>query len=114
MMTGVQNKFPNREAFLKSIDDQGLTERKLWERFRDQLMMQRLVSYEVRSKVSVSPGEVNDYYKTHSTDFAQGDRVRLQHILVRVGTSSEDEASAFAQSLYNQIKAGASFAEVAK
>ncbi|OIO38620.1 MAG: hypothetical protein AUJ71_02540 [Candidatus Omnitrophica bacterium CG1_02_49_16] len=114
MMTDVRNKFPSREAFIKSVEGQGLTERKLWERFRDQLMMQKLVSYEVRSKVSVSPGEVNDYYKVHSADFVRGDRVKLEHILVRVGTRSEDEASAFAQSLYNQIKAGASFAEVAK
>ena len=113
-MADVRNKFPSREAFLKSIEEQGFTEKKLWGRFRDQVLMQKLVAYEVKSKVSVSPGEVNDYYKNHPEDFAQGDRVKLQHILIRVGTRSEEEASSFAQSLYEKIKAGASFAEIAR
>ena len=114
MMADVRNKFPNREAFLKSVEDQGYTEKKLWDRFRDQIMMQKLVSYEIKSKVVVSPGEVNEYYKNHPQDFAQGDRVKLEHILVRVGTRSEEEASNFTQSLYDKIKAGASFSEIAK
>ena len=113
MMAEVRNKFPGREAFLKSVEDQGYTEKKLWDRFHDQVMMQKLVAYEVRSRISVSPGEVNEYYKIHSQDFAQGDRIKLQHILVRVGTRSEEEASAFAQSLFDKIKAGASFTEIA-
>ncbi len=113
MMAEVRNKFPSREAFLKSVDDQGYTEKKLWDRFHDQVMMQKLVGYEVRSKVSVSPGEVNEYYKIHSQDFAQGDRIKLQHILIRVGARSEEEAAAFAQSLFDKIKAGASFTEIA-
>ncbi len=114
MMAEVRNKFPNREVFLKSIEGQGYTEKKRWDRFHDQVMMQKLVAYEVRSKISVSPGEVNEYYKVHAQDFTQGDRVKLQHILIRVGTRSEEEASNLARSLYDQIKAGASFTEIAK
>jgi peptidyl-prolyl cis-trans isomerase SurA len=113
MMADVRNKFPTREAFLRSVEGQGYTEKKLWDRFHDQIMMQKLVAYEVRSKISVSPGEVNEYYKLHSDEFAQGDRIKLQHILIRVGTRSETEAAALAQTLYDKINAGASFAEVA-
>ncbi len=113
MMNEVRNKFPSREVFLKSIEEQGYTEKKLWDRFHDQVMMQKLVAFEVRSKVSVSPGEVNEYYKLHSEDFTQGDRIKLQHILIRVGTRSESEAESFAQSLYDKIKAGASFTDIA-
>ena len=38
MMIEVRNKFPTREAFLSAIEEQGLTEKKLWNRFHDQLM----------------------------------------------------------------------------
>ena len=62
-------------------------------------MTQKLVNFEVKSRVSVSPGEVNDYYKAHSSDFAQGDRVNLQHILIRTSTRSEDEAKQLAESI---------------
>ena len=114
MMSEVRNKFPSREVFLNAIEEQGLTEKKLWGRFRDQLMTQKLVNYEVRSKVSVSPGEVNEYYKGHSQEFVQGDRVRLQHILIRLSTHSEEEAKTLAFSLASQIKEGKSFEELAK
>ncbi len=114
MMTDVRNKFPSREAFVRTIEDQGLTEKKLWNRFRDQLMTQKLVSYEVKSKVSVSPGEVNEYYKSHSQQFVQGDRVHLQHILIRTSTRTEEEASTLAESLLSQLRAGKPFEELAQ
>ncbi len=114
MMSEVRNKFPAREAFLKAIEDQGLTEKKLWNRFHDQLMTQKLVNFEVKSKVSVSPGEVNEYYKAHSQEFVQGDRVQLQHILIRASTHSGEEAKSLAESLAAQIKAGKFFEELAK
>jgi len=114
MMTEVRNKFPTREAFLSAIEEQGLTEKKLWNRFHDQLMTQKFVNYEVKSKVSVSPGEVNEYYKTHEADFKQGDQVHLQHILVRNSTRSDEEAKALAEELKGQLVAGKPFEELAK
>ncbi len=114
MMTEVRNKFPTREAFLSAIGEQNLTEKKLWNRFRDQLMTQKFVNYEVKSKVSVSPGEVNDYYKANEQDFKQGDQVHLQHILVRSSTRSEEEAKTLADELMMQLTAGKPFDEIAK
>ncbi len=114
MMADVRNKFPSREAFLRAIEDQGLTEKKLWNRFRDQLMTQKLVAYEVKSKVSVSPGEVNEYYKGHSLDFVQNDRVHLQHILIRTSSRPEEEAKTLAENLLSQLEAGRSFEELAQ
>ncbi len=114
MMTEVRNKFPDRDQFLKALDDQGMTEKKLWNRFHDQVMTQKYVNYEVRSKISVSPGEISAYYKSHLDDFTQGDRVKLRQILVRVGSRSDEEAKTFADSLVTQIKAGKAFEDVAK
>jgi len=114
MMADVRNKFPSREAFLKTIEDQGLTEKKLWNRFHDQLMTQKLVSYEVKSKVSVSPGEVNEYYKSHTREFVQGDRVRLQHILIRTSARTEEEAKTLAEDILSQLRSGKPFEELAK
>ena len=114
MMTDVRNKFPSREVFLKAIEEQGLTEKKLWNRFRDQLMSQKLVAYEVKSKVTVSPGEVNQYYKTHTEEFSQGERVRLRQILIREGSRPEEDAKAFADSLVAQLDERKSFEDLAR
>ena len=114
MMADVRNKFPNREAFLATIAEQGLTEKKLWNRFRDQIITQKLVNFEVKAKVSVSPGEVNEYYKAHEQEFKQGDRAHLQHILVRVSSRTEEEAKTLADDLMAQLSSGKSFEELAK
>ncbi len=113
MMADVRNKFPSRELFFHSLEEQGLTERKLWNRFRDQLMTQKLISFEVKSRISVSPGEVDAFYKARPDQFAQGDRVKLQHILIRVGARSEEEAQEFAESLVGQLRGGKTFEELA-
>ena len=114
MMTDVRNKFPSHEVFLNVISQQALTEKKLWNRFRDQLMTQKLVNFEVKSKVSVSPGEVSDYYKAHPEEFSQGDRAHLQHILIRTSTRTEEEAKTLADSLEDQLKGGKAFEDLAK
>jgi parvulin-like peptidyl-prolyl isomerase len=114
MMADVRSKFPSRDIFVKSLADQGLTEKKLWNRFRDQIMTQKLVNFEVKSKISVSPGEVSEYYKAHPEEFAQGDRVKLLQILVRTTSRSEEEAKTFAEGLLEKIKNGESFEELAK
>lgn len=113
MLADVRNKFPTREIFLRAIEEQGLTEKKLFTRFQEQLMAQKLVNFEVKSRVSVSPGEINEYYRSHEGDFSRGDRVRLEQILVRVGSRTEEEAAQFAASLRQQIAGGKSFSELA-
>jgi parvulin-like peptidyl-prolyl isomerase len=114
LMADMRNKFPSREFFQKAISEQGLSEKKLTNRIHDQLMTQKLVAYEVKSKVSVSPGEVSDYYKAHPQEFTQDDRIKLLHILIRIGARSEDEAKTFADSIYARLQAGGSFSELAK
>ncbi|MCG3176334.1 MAG: Chaperone SurA [Candidatus Omnitrophica bacterium] len=114
MVADVRNKFQDRESFLQALEDQGMSEKKLWERFRDQIMTSKLVGYDVKSKVSVSPGEISEYYRSNQDEFQQGERVRLQQILVRVSTRKPEEARSLAESLVKQISEGASFEELAK
>jgi len=114
MLNEVRNKFPNRETFLRAIEEQGLTEKKLWNRFRDQLMTQKLVAYEVKSKVSVSPGEVSEYYKANQALFVQGDRARLEHILIRTATRGEEESKLLADKIATELAEGKPFDELAR
>lgn len=114
VMADIRNKFPSREAFLATLEEQGITEKKMWTRFRDQLMTQKLVGFEVKSKVSVSPGELNEYYKNHQDEFKQGDRAKLLHILIRTSSRTDDEAKAMAEDLVRKLDAGESFEELAK
>lgn len=113
-MASVRNKFPNREVFLQSLEEQGLSEKKLWNRFKDQLMVEKLINFEVKSRITVSPGEVTAFYNSNPDKFEQGERVKLQTILIRVSSRTDEEAKAFAEDLFAQIQGGKSFEELAK
>jgi peptidyl-prolyl cis-trans isomerase SurA len=113
-MAAVRNKFPNREVFLQSLEEQGLSEKKLWSRFKDQIMVEKLINFEIKSRITVSPGEVTAFYNSNPDKFEQGERVKLQTILIRVSSRTDEEAKAFAEDLYAQIQSGKSFEELAK
>lgn len=113
-MAAVRNKFPNREVFLQSLEEQGLSEKKLWSRFKDQIMVEKLINFEIKSRITVSPGEVTAFYNSNPDKFEQGERVKLQTILIRVSSRTDEEAKAFAEDLYAQVQSGKSFEELAK
>lgn len=74
-----------------------------WEyksRIEEELIIQRYVEQEVRSKIEVSQNEIDAYFER------QREEVRARHILLK----TEEEAMA----VLNQIKAGADFDKLAK
>lgn len=113
----VQGRFGTPEAFERDLAQQGLTRQDLLRRFREQLMARRLIDQQVRSKVTISPAEVERYYAAHIADFSSPEEVRARHILIRVNAErTESAALQRATDLHGQLAAnqGATFAELAQ
>src|SRR5262245_7487809 len=66
-MDKVKAQFPNPEAYRQALNQEGITENMLRERYesdiKNEVLGQRIVSKEVRSKVEVSSDDVEKYYK---------------------------------------------------
>jgi peptidyl-prolyl cis-trans isomerase D len=61
--------------------------------------------------------KVKDYFDSHKKDYSQQEQVKARHILIKAidgDKDSENKAFAKAQDIEKQLKAGASFAELAK
>lgn len=115
MMNEVQSKFPSREVFERVMGDQGMSFEKLRERFRDQILGRRVVDMNVKSRVSVSPGDVRNFYDSNPEHFRAPERIRVRHILVRTGDlRSEEEAGLLAQSLVIRMENGESMEALAE
>jgi len=107
----IKNGFPSEEEFFKTLEAQGVTVSSLKDRYRDQIMMKKLVDYEVKSKIFVLPSEISDYYEKHRMNFKEADKYRVKNILIKLKKDSvENELiKAEIEDVYNKLKQGGDF-----
>jgi peptidyl-prolyl cis-trans isomerase SurA len=60
-------------GFVKALAGQGLTLKSYRERIKGELEKTQLVNREIRSRVTVSPEEIQRYYDEHKSEFATGE-----------------------------------------
>jgi len=85
----LQSRFASKDEFKKEIEQQGFSMKQIKQRQREQLAIQKLYQYEVLSKVSVSPQDVEKYYQDHIADYTRPERVRARSILLRKDPTKE-------------------------
>lgn len=95
----------NDEQYQQALKDQGLTDEQVQADVRAQLVSEKL--YEAVTKdVKVTDADVQTYYDGHQDQFKQPASRDVRHILLK--------KEAKANELYDQLKAGADFAELAR
>jgi parvulin-like peptidyl-prolyl isomerase len=112
----------SQKAYEKQLKTQGLTQPEVESDIKDQLISQELYN-KVTADVKVTDADVKKYYDAHLTQYQQPESRTVRHILISVcGPNSpqgakcmpDAKAKAKANQLYDQIKAGANFAALAK
>jgi peptidyl-prolyl cis-trans isomerase SurA len=114
----------------KVAEQQGVSYEDFKNNLKNQLISQKVIQQEVGSHLQITPTEVKQFYDQHRADMEQPEQVRLSEILIPVATpkgpdgkdiASADPtpeavaaAEAKAKELYEQIKKGGSFEEIAK
>lgn len=97
------------EAFYEQNADRFLTEESV------ALEYVELRLDDVAGEVSVDDAMVRDYYEANAERFSTEEQRHARHILIAVDDADDDtEAAARAEALYEQLQAGADFAELAK
>jgi peptidyl-prolyl cis-trans isomerase D len=122
-MDDVEKQIKPTDAELKTFYDANKA------RYQNSIPEKRQVRYftisdqQVESKVTVTPTDLQQYYRDHIDQFRTQDRVRVRHILIatptpgadgKVDPKALDAARAKAEDVLKQLKAGGDFAELAK
>src|SRR5215469_11293930 len=122
-MDELQKQINPTDAELKAYYDANKT------RYQNSIPEKREVRYfllneqQVANKVTVTPTDLDRYYRQHDEEFRTPDRVRVRHILIKapspgpdgkVDQKAVDAARAKAADILTQVKAGGDFAELAK
>lgn len=111
----IKDSFPSEDAFYETLQTQGITVANLKGRYRDQIMMKKIVNFEIKSKVSVLPSEIAGYYEKHREEFKQDTKYRVRHILIKAKDEVDFElAEVETQGIYDKLKDGYGFAMAAK
>jgi parvulin-like peptidyl-prolyl isomerase len=114
----VTAKITDPDKFHEWLREQsGMTFEELRDRKRKELMAQRVVGYEVASRVVVPEADLQKYYDEHKADFVRKEQVFLSQILISTeGKTAEQAAAAEAKAkdLSVRAKKGEKFSDLAR
>jgi parvulin-like peptidyl-prolyl isomerase len=86
------------ESFYNLLSIEGISAEEWEKRFKNNLLIKKLINIKGDSKVPVSEGDLKRFYETHPEDFQKGERVRFYHIMV--------ETEGAARDIRKQLKSG--------
>lgn len=113
-----KNNLPSMEALEKAAAQQGISFEDFKQHIRDQLIRQQVVRDQVGSHLNMTHADELAYYNAHQQDFALPEQVHLSEILIPTPENATqaqiDGAQAKADILASKLKAGASFAALAR
>jgi peptidyl-prolyl cis-trans isomerase C len=104
--------------FRTALQAQQITEAKLREDARTDLLVNKLLEEEVNQKILVKASDIATFYEKNPDRFQQAESVRAAHILVAVPQGADDKvraaARARAEAALKAAKAGQDFARLAR
>lgn len=104
--------------FRTALQAQQITEAKLREDARADLLVNRLLEEEVNQKILVKPSDIATFYEKNPDRFQQSESVRAAHILVAVPQGADEKVRAAArtraEAALKAARAGQDFARLAR
>lgn len=113
-VNNVKKKFPSEEEFLTALKEAGLSVEDLEESFEYDLIIQKLFFDKFRNKISIAPREIEEFYKQHSEEFREPDRVKLKNIFIYKQENSSQEVMQKLDEISRLLEENIPFEEVAK
>ncbi|MDA8140557.1 MAG: peptidyl-prolyl cis-trans isomerase [Desulfobacteraceae bacterium] len=107
----------SEDDMVRALALDGMTLAMLRDQMREQMLQSRLVNREVRSKIVVTDQEVQEYYEANKGRYVIKTEYHLRHILMKAPQGDQEARTRVLQQmqqLLGQLKAGASFADLAK
>jgi peptidyl-prolyl cis-trans isomerase SurA len=113
-----QNHLDSMEALEHAASQQGVNFEDFKNNIRNNVITQQVVRDEVGRRLQMTHAQEETYYAAHQKDFQQPEQIHLSEILIPTPDAATDAQLAAAQAKADEaeakIKAGTSFADVAK
>jgi len=119
-MSGFRESFETDRQMQAALKGQGLSMKKLRERIKKQIMIRRLHDFEIRSKVLVSPLELEKYYEENKKEYSGQVKVRVRSITIKKSPEAREKglldetAKGVIENIQAKLAQGGDFAELAE
>ena len=108
----------NDEDLKRMLESEAKTMEEYKDNIRDQIMISKVMGYEVRKRATVNDEEVDQYYRENLKEFWVDGKLKLRHILFLVDTnlleSERQLKDQIARQVLQKIRAGGDFNAIAK
>jgi peptidyl-prolyl cis-trans isomerase SurA len=114
-----QMKLASMDDLEKAAEAQGISFEDFKQNMRTEIITQQVIQREVGGRINVGKDEEQKFYEQHKSDMERPEAIKLSEILVSTEQAGDDPqklaaAEAKANDLLKQIRAGASFEDIAK
>jgi len=106
----VKSNFTTEAEFYKALEASGVTPAKLKQKYREQIMMRKMVNELINSRVTINPTDIATYYHGNQQDFATPPTVNFKILLLKpLPERNMQQTEALALKIIDRIKAGEGF-----
>jgi len=117
-LQALKSRFDNDAQYQETLKKMDLSEDQLKQQIGRQATIRKLLEKEVMSKIALSKEDAKKYFQSNSAEFHQPERVRAQHILVKLEPGADEQKRAQARKKLEGVKkrvlAGEDFGKLAK
>lgn len=112
-----QNNFTD-EMLEKALKNDKVTINDYRERLKEQMIITKVINYEVKSNIHIEENEIKKYYEEHRDEFKTPEEVRVRHMVFMYSkeekdSSKEEVIRKKAADILNKIREGEDFAKLA-
>ena len=112
----VKKRVGSQRDLEKMLIEQNLTMREMRDRFKEKIMIRKLIDQKIGARIIITPIEVKNYYNEHKDDFLQPEEIKLRSILIKPKQEQGGDAGALqlARDILKRLREGCDFESLAR
>jgi len=112
----IKKKVGSEKDLENILNEQNLTINELRARYKEKIMIRKLIDQKVGARIIITPLEVKNYYNAHKEEFLLPEELHLKQILIKIKKAEGGQADALKvmREIMKRIKEGCGFDALAK
>ncbi|HEX5719086.1 MAG TPA: peptidylprolyl isomerase [Thermoanaerobaculia bacterium] len=116
-LAALRGRFPDEATYKKALEKEGLSEKQVEDRLRQEAVIQKYVGTRIMNEVAVTDQAARQFYNENQDKMQRPERVHLRHILIRAepnaAAADKQKAREKAEDLLKRLQGGEDFAKLA-